>query len=108
MALGAVTVLYEWVGGTSQRARIADVVLGTGANYPTGGEPLDPTKFELHDIVTFVPCGVARATADGATCRTVSYNHATKKMQVYTTASAEAANNSDQSGYTVRLYLEGT
>lgn len=107
MTLGAFTLKHQWIDG-NRRVRVYDVVLGTGANYPTGGESVLPTAVGLRSrIDAVIPCGVARATADGATGRTLGWDDTNKKLQVYTTGSAEAGNNSDQSGQTARIMFVG-
>lgn len=106
MALGTVTKVDAWVEG-NKRVRVYDVVLGTGTNYPTGGEPLAPSLVGLRKITAANSLGAARATSAGATCRTVSYDYTNSKLQIYTTASAEAANASDQSAFTARIEFVG-
>jgi hypothetical protein len=106
MALGAATKIDSYVIG-NKRVKVYSVVLGTGANYPTGGEPLPASLFGLRRIVSVKDLGVARATAAGATARTVSYDRTNQKLQIYTTGSAEAANNSDQSTITAELEVVG-
>lgn len=98
----------------NKRVRVYDVVLGTGANYPTGGETIQPSYVGMNKIMEAVPHGNARATTGGATARTLAFDYAAIsgspgaiKMQVYTTGSAEAANNSDQSTQSVRITFRG-
>jgi hypothetical protein len=76
-------------------------------SYPTGGESLTPNDVGLKTIDT-VQGGVAPATSGGATARTVAYDHTNQKLLVYTTASAEAANASDQSAFSIRLRFVGS
>jgi hypothetical protein len=106
MALGAGTKIDSYVIG-NKRVKVYDFVLGTGANYPTGGEPLAASLVGLRRIISVKECGVAKATSGGATARTVSYDYTNNKLQIYTTGSAEAANNSDQSTITARLEIIG-
>lgn len=106
MALGAFTKIDAYVIG-NKRVKVYDVVLGTGANYPTGGEPLAPSLVALRRFVSVKECGVAKATSGGATARTISYDHTNAKLFIYTTGSAEAANNSDQSTITARIEFIG-
>lgn len=94
---------------------IRDVQLTAGANYTTGGEVITPQAVGLgRRIETVVSIGIARATSGGATSRSVAFDYAAiaaspgaVKMQVYTTASAEAAGNSDQSAFSIRLGFIG-
>lgn len=106
MALGSFTLISHWVDGNKHR-RVYDLVLGTGANYPTGGEPLAPSLVGMRKFIAVNPCGVARATSGGATARTVSYDYVNSKLQIYTTGSAEAGSNSDQSTITQRIEFVG-
>lgn len=121
MALGAITkpsaatVPSPDTTLGSRTLNIRDVVPSAGANYTTGGEVISPAAVGLtRRIEMVISIGIARATAAGATARTVaidytaiSTNPGAVKLQVYTTASAEAANNSDQSAFTVRLGFIG-
>jgi hypothetical protein len=114
MALGAITKVSGLpdtkVGGLRMCTR--DIVLGTGANYNTGGETISPSQVGMKfKILQVMQPSAVRATSGGATARTIAFDYATTpasvKMQVYTTASAEAAGNSDQSAYTARLTFLG-
>lgn len=87
----------------NKRVKVRTVTLDS--SYATGGYSLTPSSVGLHSIDT-VQGGVA-VSADGTSARTVAYNHSTQKLQVFTTASAEAANASDQSAYSVRLRFVG-
>lgn len=121
MALGAIskpssaTVPSPDITIGAKSMNVRDVVLTTGANYTSGGEQINPVDVGLTKRIEAVfSIGVARATAAGATARTVSVNYAAisgspgaVKLQVYTTASAEAAGNSDQSAFNVRLGFYG-
>lgn len=96
----------------NKRARVRDVQLTSGANYTTGGETISPAAVGLtRRIEQVLTHGIARATSGGATARTLAFDFATTpgsvKMQVYTTASAEAASNSDQSTFSARLTFIG-
>lgn len=106
MALGAITKIDSYIVG-NKRVKVVSVVLGTGANYPTGGEPFTASLVGLRRIVSVNALGVSRATSGGATARTVAYDRANQKLQIYTTGSAEAANNSDQSTITQELEVVG-
>lgn len=112
MALGTLTR----VSGASstfgnKKIRVYDVQLSAGANYTTGGETISPSAVGLKRIEQAHTSGIARATSGGATSRTVSFDFVTTpgsvKMQVHTTASVEAANNSDQSAFSVRVTFMG-
>lgn len=106
MALGAGTKIDSYIIG-NKRVKVYDFVLGTGANYPTGGEPLAPSLVGLRRFISVKPCGSPKATSGGATARDISYDHTNAKLQIYTTGSAEAANNSDQSTMTARIEFVG-
>lgn len=117
MALGTITKpspSQDFTAG-NRRFRTRDVVLGTGANYPTGGETITPAAVGLGRRIEQVwTTSIARATAGGATGRTVSVDYTAiagspgaVKIQIYTTGSAEVANNSDQSAFSVRLTFIG-
>lgn len=115
MALGTFTPVR---GANStfgnRKVRVFDVQLSAGANYPTGGDTISASTVGLRKIEQAWCSGIARATSGGATSRTVSFDFAAiagnpgaVKMQVYTTGSAEAANNSDQSAFTTRVSFIG-
>jgi hypothetical protein len=109
MALGTVTVIDRYVVG-NKRVRVADVQLTAGANYTTGGETISLAAVGLRRLIqTARACGLATTTS-GSTSRGVSFIYQTDgtvKMQVQTTASAEATSNSDQSTFTVRIEFTG-
>jgi hypothetical protein len=113
MALGVLTrVANTTTVVGNKKMRVYDVQLSSGANYPTGGDTITPAAVGFgRRIEEAMPTGIARATTGGATSRTVSFDYATTpgsvKMQVNTTASAEAANNSDQSAFSVRVAFIG-
>lgn len=116
MALGAITRpsnVQDGVWG-NKKIRTREIVLGTGANYPTGGETITASLVGLKKIEQVLTTSAVKATSGGATARTIAIdytaiagNYGAVKMQVYTTASAEAANNSDQSAFTARLTFIG-
>lgn len=117
MALGAISrpsaVKDKKFGDARMTTR--DIVLGTGANYPTGGETITPASVGLRmRIDQVLTTSAVRATTGGATARTVAIDYTAiagsagaVKMQVYTTGSAEAANNSDQSAFSGRFTFIG-
>lgn len=110
MALGAISIPTGVQANTTfgnKKVRIRNIVLTTGANYTTGGEAITPAAVGLSKRIELVVGTQAPATAAGATTRTVGYDYTNGKLQVYTTASAEAANNSDQSAFTTRLMFIG-
>lgn len=117
MALGTITKPSPSQDYTvaNRRFRTRDIVLGTGANYPTGGETITPASVGLKQrIEQVLTTSAVRATSGGATARTVAIDYTAiagsggaVKLQVYTTASAEAANNSDQSAFTGRFTFIG-
>jgi hypothetical protein len=111
MALGTLTKASAYTVA-NKRVRVYDVQLTSGANYTTGGETITPASVGLKSkIEQAVAHGNARATSGGATARTLAFDYATTpgsvKMQVYTTASAEAASNSDQSTQSCRVTFYG-
>lgn len=111
MAIGTLTLVRAHRWG-NRRAVVYDVQLTSGANYTTGGETIAPSAVGLgRRVEQVLTHGIARATSGGATSRTVSFDFATTpgsvKMQVHTTASAEAAGSSDQSAFSVRLTFIG-
>lgn len=111
MALGAITKpsgASDYDVG-NKRVRVRDVVLSSGANYTTGGETISPSAVGLNAIFEATPLGLA-TTATGTTSRSVLYLYQTNgsvKQLVHTTASAEAAGNSDQSTFTQRVRFVG-
>lgn len=112
MAIGTLTAVADSVNRLGKyRAKTYDVQLTSGANYAAGGPTITPQNVGLtRRIETAFTNGVARATADGLTARTVSLvpqSNGSVKLQVFTTASAEAADNSDQSGFAVRITFIG-
>lgn len=113
MALGTLTAVANTTSRIgNKRMKVYDVQLSSGANYTTGGETITPAAVGMgRRIEQAQATGIARATTGGATSRAVSFDFATTpgsvKMQVSTTASAEAANNSDQSAFSVRVAFIG-
>lgn len=114
MALGTLTNVRGTTNAIGNRKmRVYDVQIGGGASYPTGGETITPVMVGLgRRIEQAQAVGIARATSGGATARAVSFDFATLttgaiKLQIDTTASAEAANNSDQSAFSVRVAFIG-
>lgn len=108
MALGTVTKIDAYTEA-NKRIKIVDVQLSAGANYTTGGETLNASAVNLRRITAVNVMGLALPSG-GATSRTVGvvYTSATAvKLVVHTTASAEAASNSDQSTFTIRLEIIG-
>jgi hypothetical protein len=109
MALGTVTKVDKY-NVSNKRVRIYDVQLTSGANYTTGGETLNASTVDLRRITECIPIGLALPSG-GATSRSVGVIYGTGntsvKLLVHTTASAEAAGNSDQSTFTVRLRILG-
>lgn len=109
MALGTVTKVDGWTEG-NKRVRVYDVQLTTGANYTTGGETINASAVGLRRIVHVRPSTLA-LPSNAATSRSVGVVYVTggqtAKLVVHTTASAEAAGNSDQSTFTARLEFIG-
>lgn len=109
MALGTVTIIRKDTRG-GRRSVVADVQLTSGANYTTGGETIPLNRVGFGHRIVFANSGGLATTTSGSTSRGVSFiyqNDGTVKMQVQTTASAEAASNSDQSTFTVRVEFVG-
>lgn len=90
----------------NKRVRVRTVTFDS--SYPTGGYSILPADVGLRKSIDTVQGSVAPATSGGATARTVAYDHTNQKLQVYTTGSAEAANASDQSAFSVRLRFVGS
>lgn len=118
MALGSITKptiagsslgsRTDWTEG-NRKYRIRVVQLSAGANYTTGGETISPTSVGLKIIEHAIPMGLALPSG-GATSRAVAYipqSDGSVKQLVHTTASAEAASNSDQSTFTVQTLFIG-
>lgn len=108
MALGTITKIADYTWG-NRRVRTRDVQLTTGANYTTGGETISATAVGLGRRIEHVS-GAMATTSTGTTSRTVVPLYQTNgsvKLTVQTTASAEAASNSDQSTFTARLTFIG-
>jgi hypothetical protein len=110
MALGTITRIASYVAG-NKKVRVCDVQLTSGANYTTGGETITAASVGVRKIEQAMPSGLA-LTASGTTSRAVAFllgnSTTTTKMLVHTTSSAEAASNSDQSTFTVRITFVGT
>lgn len=112
MALGAITKPSGASDYTdaNKRVRVRDIVLTSGANYTTGGETVNASAVGLNAIFEAIPAGLALPSG-GATSRSVGVIYASDsrsvKLVVHTTASAEAASNSDQSTFTVRVKFVG-
>lgn len=110
MALGAISVPTGVQANTTfgnKKVRIRNIVLTTGANYTTGGETVTPSAIGLSKRIELVVGTIAPATSGGATTRTVGFDYTNQKLQVFTTGSAEAGSNSDQSAFTARLMFIG-
>jgi hypothetical protein len=109
MALGTLTKKSAYTL-SNKRVRVYDVTLSAGANYTTGGETITPQNVGLsRKIEEARPHGLALPSG-GATSRSVGFAYQTDgsvKILAHTTASAEAANNSDQSTFTVRVTFVG-
>jgi hypothetical protein len=99
----------DWTVG-NKRYRIRNVQLSAGANYTTGGETITAAAVGMQKrIDAAIPLGLALPSG-GATSRSVAYipqTDGTVKQLVHTTASAEAASNSDQSTFTVKALFIG-
>jgi hypothetical protein len=112
MALGTISVPTGVQANTTfgnKKMRIRNVQLSAGANYTTGGETITPSAVGLSKKIEYVDGSMA-TTASGTTSRTVVALYQTDgsvKLLVQTTASAEAANNSDQSTFSARLVFWG-
>lgn len=115
MALGTITKVNA--GGRSVdsaegkvRRHLRTIQLTSGANYTTGGETVTATSVGLKHVYGVNVLGLALPTA-GATSRTVGIivaaNQQSFKLLCHTTASAEAASNSDQSTFSVTLEIIG-
>jgi hypothetical protein len=113
MALGTITKPHgsrsDYLEG-NRKVRVRDVQLSSGANYTTGGETVTARSVGLSKIEEAQVLGVA-LTSSGTTSRSVGVIYGngvtTTKLLVHTTASAEAANNSDQSTFTARIRFSG-
>jgi hypothetical protein len=112
MALGTITKPSpnpDYAAG-NKKVRVRDIQLTSGANYTTGGETITAAAVGMRRIESAMPMGLALPSG-GATSRSVAFilgNGVTNtKMLVHTTASAEAASNSDQSTFSVRVKFEG-
>lgn len=112
MALGTVSVPTGVQASTifgNKKIRIRNVQLTSGANYTTGGETITASAVGLSKKIEYVD-GAMATTSTGTTSRTVVplyQTDGTVKLTVQTTASAEAASNSDQSTFTARLLFVG-
>jgi hypothetical protein len=93
----------------NKKIRVRNVQLTSGANYTTGGETITASACGLSKKIEAV-IGAMATTSSGTTSRTVVPLYQTDgsvKLLVQTTASAEAASNSDQSTFTARLVFLG-
>jgi hypothetical protein len=112
MAIGTKTPVSDGVNRIGKyHANTFDVQLTSGANYAAGGATITPQDVGLgRRIVQVLGSGTASATSGGLTARSVAIRYqadGSVKLQVMTTASAEAADNSDQSGFATRLTFVG-
>ncbi len=108
MALGTITKVSDYTV-SNKRYRVRTVQLSAGANYTTGGETITAAAVGLNVIEECHPHGLA-LTSSGTTSRATAYLYQTNgsvKQLVQTTASAEAASNSDQSTFSVRVTFVG-
>lgn len=109
MALGTVTKVSDFTVA-NKRYRVRDIQLTSGANYTAGGETITAASVGLNVIQGAQPHGLA-LTSSGTTSRSVGFllgnTTTTTKILVHTTASVEAAGNSDQSTFTVRVTFIG-
>lgn len=108
MAAGTLTKVSAYTV-SNKRVRVYDYQLSSGANYTTGGETITPQQVGLSRKIEKVE-GAMATTTSGTTSRTVVPLYQTNgsvKIVVQTTASAEAASNSDQSTFFVRLSFSG-
>lgn len=109
MALGTLTKVDGWREG-NKYVRVYDVVPTSGANYTTGGEIITAAAVGLRKIIT-VRVNTLALPSGAATSRSVGIvlgdGKTTTKLVVHTTASAEAASNSDQSTFTARIEFVG-
>lgn len=116
MAIGTITTVpgAECSIGSKEMV-VCDVVLTSGANYQAGGSTVTPAAVGLSKRIEQVwSVGASRATSGGLTARTVAVDYTAisgspgaVKLQVFTTASAEAATGSDQSTQSMRLAFIG-
>jgi hypothetical protein len=94
----------------NKRVRVRVVQLTSGANYTTGGETITAAQVGLNAIFECNPLGLA-LTSTGTTSRAVAFIQTSDtrsvKMLTHTTASAEAASNSDQSTFSVMVRFLG-
>lgn len=112
MAVGTLTRISDGVTRLGSKRMVTyDVQLTSGANYLAAGATITPQMVGLgRRIETVFTNGVARATSGGLTARSVAFvpqSDGSVKLQVFTTASAEAADASDQSGQSVRATFIG-
>lgn len=112
MALGTIAVPTGVQANTTfgnKKIRIRTVQLTSGANYTTGGETITAANVGLAKTIDQV-IGAMATTSSGTTSRSLVPLYQTDgsvKLLVQTTASAEAASNSDQSTFTARLLFVG-
>lgn len=112
MALGTLTKVDAYIIG-NKRVRVYDVQVSSGANYTTGGETINPSDVGLRKIITAKVVGLA--TSSTPTTFQVSYNHATNKILAYgqnavpgaAVPQIQVTNNTDLSGFTVRVEFTG-
>ena len=110
MALGTITKVADYQAG-NRKVRVRDVQLTTGANYTTGGETVTAASVGLRKIEEAAVVSGLALTTSGTTSRSVGVifgdGATTTKLLVHTTASAEAASNSDQSTFIARIRFVG-
>jgi hypothetical protein len=101
MALTVSVVKKNVVG--NQREVIADVTFDS--SYPTGGEAFIPNDVDKSVPTTQVFHFVAITGNDATTAdnRLTSYDHTNQKLKLFTAATTEATNASDQSAVTIRV-----
>lgn len=102
MAL-TVTILDRFVVAAEAEADLALVTADVqfDNSYPTGGEPLTASDLGIASVRQL------DARQKGVGNRICEYDYANSKLKLYTALGTEAANGSDQSAITVRVFAIG-
>jgi hypothetical protein len=104
----ALTIASKVDGVESNGQRSVTATVTFDNNYPTGGEEVTLTDLGLRDVQSIQEI-LEDGTAAGAQARIIAdlTNVAVPKLVLYTAASTQASNASDQSSVVARLKFVG-
>jgi len=95
--------------GNGLRVTVANVVLSSAADYPTGGFALSAASLGMADAVLFAQAEQIAAASGAVTggLGNVYYNTATNKLQCFNNGGTEVANNTNLNGAAVQIIAWG-